>query len=69
MENITLDVDTAIQDLEQEGAYKYPGINEGDGIQDAKMKKKTQKEYYRRIRLALKSELNTVNTLAVPVVT
>ena len=63
-ENIELDVGTTIQDLEQEGTYKYLGVNEGDGIQHAKM-----------IRLVLKSELNTanrmdaINTLAVPVVT
>ena len=50
------------------------GINEGDGIQDAAMKEKVKKEYYRRVRLVLKSELNAaanrfevINTLAVPV--
>lgn len=74
-ENIELDVGTTIQDLEQEGTYKYLGVNEGDGIQHAKMKEKIRKEYYRRIRLVLKSELNAanridaINTLAVPVVT
>jgi len=74
-ENIELDVGTAIQDLEQEGTYKYLGVNEGDRIQHAKMKEKIRKEYYCRIRLVLKSELNAVNkidvinTLAVPVVT
>ena len=61
-----------IQDLEQEGTYKYLGVNEGNGI---KMKDKIRKQYYRRIRLVLKSELNSANrvdaiiTLAVPVVT
>jgi len=30
-ENIELDVGTTIQDLEQEGTYKYLGVNEGDG--------------------------------------
>lgn len=34
------------------------GINEGDGIQHAAMKEKMKKEYYRRVRLVLKSELN-----------
>ena len=49
------------------------GINEGDGIQHAAMKEKVRKEYYRRVRLVLKSELNAanrfeaINTLAVPV--
>ena len=34
------DVDTTIQQLEQEGTYKYLGVNEGDRIQHAKMKEK-----------------------------
>ena len=74
-ENIELDIDTTIQDLEQEGTCKYLGVNEGDGIQHAKMKEKIRKEYYHRIPLVLKSELNAanridaLNTLAVPVVT
>ena len=50
-------------------------MNEGDGIQHAKMKEKIRKEYYRRIRMITKSELNAINrmeainTLATPVVT
>ena len=36
-ENIQIDVDTTIHDLEQ-GTYKYLGVNEGAGIQHAKMK-------------------------------
>ena len=73
--NIQLDVGTTIQDLEQESTEKYLGVNEGDGIQHAKMKEKIRKAYYRRIRLVLKCELNAanridaINTLAVPVVT
>jgi len=64
-----------IQELDQEGTYKYLGINEGDGIQHSKMKEKIRKEYYRRIRMVLKSELNAmnkieaINTVAIPVVT
>ena len=50
-ENIQIDVDTTIQELEQEGAYKYLGGNEGDGIQHAKMKKKIKKEPYRSVRM------------------
>ena len=51
------------------------GVNEGDGTQHAKMKEKIKKEYYRRIRMITKSELNAINrmkatnTLATPVVT
>ena len=50
-ENIQIDVDTTIQELEQDGANKYLGGNEGDGIQHAKMKEKIKNEYYRRIRM------------------
>ncbi|KXJ16764.1 uncharacterized protein LOC110235072 [Exaiptasia diaphana] len=73
-ENIVIDINTTIQDLEQEGTYKYLGVSEGDGIEHSSMKEKIRKEYYRRIRLLLKSELNAtnrinaINTLAVPVV-
>lgn len=73
--DLQLDTDTRISELYQEGIYKYLRINEGDGIQHATMKEKVRKEYYRRVRLVLKSELNaangfeTINTLAVPVVT
>lgn len=74
-ENIQIDIDTSIQALDPEESYKYLGINEGDGIQHTMMKAKIKKEYYRRIRLVTKSELNAINrisainTLAVPVVT
>ena len=73
--DLHIDTDTSIRELDQEEAYKYLGINEGDGIQHATMKEKVRKEYYRRVKLVLKSELNAanrfeaVNTLAVPVVT
>ena len=73
-ENIHVDLNTSIQTLEQESTYKYLGVNEGDGIQHAKMKEKIRKECYRRIRMVTKSELNAINrveainTLAIPVV-
>ena len=61
--NIVLNQDTAIKELDQEGTYKYLGINEGDSIQHSKMKEKVRKEYYRRIRMVLKSELNAINKI------
>ena len=73
--NIELDVNTVIQELDQEGNYKYLGVSEGDGVQHSQMKEKIWKEYYRRIRMVLKSELNSankleaINTLVVPVAT
>jgi len=73
--NVILDEKTVIKDLEQEGVYRYLGVNEGDGIQHASMKDKLKKEVTRRIRAILKTELNSknritaINTLAVPVIT
>ena len=73
--DLQIDINTSIRELDEEEAYKYLGINEGDGIQHAAMKEKVRKEYYRRVRLVLKSELKAanrfeaINTLAVPVVT
>ena len=73
--DIQVDTNTIIQELEQEGTYKYLGINEGDGIQHATIKEKIRKEYYRRVRLITRSELNAINkiqainTLAILVVT
>ena len=73
--SIRLDEETTIKELRQEDRYKNLGINEADGIQHAKMKEKMRKEYYMRVRLILKSELNAVNriaainSLAIPVIT
>ena len=59
--------------MNQEEVYKYLGIDESDGIQHSKMKEKIRKEYYRRVRLILRTELNgrnkmeAINSLAVPV--
>ena len=63
-----------IQDLDQAETYKYPGMEEGEGVQHHTMKVKITKEYKGRIKLVLKSELNArnriaaINTLAVPVI-
>ena len=74
-ENIELSDDTIIKQLDQEGTYKYLGVNEGDGVQHSKMKEKIRKECIPRVRSILKTELNSknkltaINTLAIPVVT
>ena len=73
--SVKLDAATIIQELEQEGTYKYLGIEEGNSIKHAAMKEKVRKEYYRRIKMILKSKLNAtnkitaINTLATPVAT
>ena len=66
---IKLNEDTSIRELDQEETYKYLEIDNGDGIQHAKMKEKIRKECYRRVRAILHNELNTkdrseaINTL------
>ena len=73
--NITLDTITIIKDLEPEDNYKYLGVTEGDVIQHSSMRKKIQKECFRRVTSILRSELNArnridaINPLALPVVT
>ena len=73
-ENIQLNDNQVIQDLEQSETYLYIGMGEGEGLQHHQMKGKIQKEYKRRVKLVLKSELNArnkitaINTLAVPVI-
>jgi len=56
--NIKLDKDVTIKDLDQDDFYKYLGVKEKNGIQHTQMKEDVCKEYYRRIRLILRSELN-----------
>ena len=62
------------QVMHQAETYKYLGMEEAEGVQHHKTKDKIRKEYNRRIKLELKSELNarnkiaTINTLAVPVI-
>ena len=74
VEGIPLNDEQVIQDLDQTETYKYLGMGEGERVQHHKMKVKTRKEYKRRIKLVLKSELNArnkiaaMNTLAVPVI-
>ena len=48
--------------LEQEGTDKYLEVSEGDRVQHS-LKEKIRKEYYPRIRMVLKSELNSANKL------
>ena len=61
--NIVIDYDTEIQELDQEVVYKYLSVDESDGIQHSKMKEKIRKEYNRRVRLILRTELNGRNKI------
>ena len=61
--SIKLENSTKIKELEQEELYKYLGANESNGIQHVTMKEKIRKEYYRRVRAILKTELDSVNRI------
>ena len=73
-EGIPLNDNQVIQDLDQAETYKYLAMEEGEGVQHHTMKVKIRKEYKRRIKLVLMSELNArnkiaaINTLAVPLI-
>ena len=72
--NIVMNDDTEVQELDHDGVYKYLCVDESDGIQHSKMKEKKRREYNRRVRLILRTELNgrnkveAINSLAVPVI-
>ena len=61
-------------DLEQEEVYKYLGVNKGSGIKHAMMKEKLRKKCIRRVKIIMKTELNSknrinaINTIAVAVI-
>ena len=72
--NIELDKETTINELDQDSGCRYLGVDESDGLQHTYMKEKIRKEYYRRVRLIVRSELNgrnkieAINSLAIPTV-
>ena len=74
-DNLALDDEAVIKESEREGTYNNLGVNEGDGIQHFTMKDKIRKECLRRVRLLIKTGLNSqnkitpINSLPVPVVT
>ena len=49
---------TSINQIDQEGTYKYLGINERDGFQHSVIEDKILKKYKRRVKLVLKREIN-----------
>ena len=57
-----IDINREIQELEQGKTYKYLGIEESEGIHQ-KMKERLKREYNRRLRMILKSELNARNKI------
>jgi len=72
-QNLVIDTNREIEELEQGKTYKYLGTEESEGIQNKQMKERLKQKYSRRLKMVLKSELNTRNkitaigALAVPV--
>ena len=70
LDGIILPTGEVMKTIDDEG-YKYLGILELDEIMEERMKDKFMNEYYRRLRLVLKSKLNgrnkfqAINTWAV----
>ena len=66
--------DLEIKEIEQESVYKYLGIEETETIEHKKMKEKITTEYIRRVKMILKSQLNSknkiqaINSLAIPTI-
>ena len=61
--NLILDFNSEMQDLEQGKTYKFLESEESEGIQHPQMKERFKKEYTRRIRMIMKSELNVNNKI------
>jgi hypothetical protein len=59
--NLVVHINREIQELEQGKTHKYLGIEESDSIRHQQMKERLKKEYTRRLRMILKSELNAKN--------
>jgi hypothetical protein len=63
-----------IKEVEEGVGYKYLGILQADNIKSQDVKDQVKKEYFRRTRLVLKSQLNSGNTIrainswAIPVI-
>ena len=72
-ENLQLDNGMSIEDLSEEASYKYLGIEENAAIEHKHMRDKLSKEYFKRVKAILKTELTTknkiqsINQLALPV--
>jgi hypothetical protein len=62
-QNLVIDINRDIQELEQGKMYKYLGIEESEGIQHQQMKVRLKQEYNWKLRMILKSELNTRNKI------
>ena len=74
LQDIDLCNGESICSLAPGSTYKYLGILEADVFQQSEMRSKVTKEYYQRVCLILKSEVNarnkflSINAYAIPVI-
>ena len=61
--DITLENEECIKALELEKCYKYLGMHESNEIKTKRMRTKLKNEYFERIKLILKTKLNSRNTI------
>lgn len=72
-EDANIDAETSIRQLNLDETYKYLGMEENEGVRHKLVKEKVKKEYIRRVRSVLKTQLSAKNkisaigALAVPV--
>ena len=62
LQNLVIDINREVQELEQGKTYKYLGTEGIEGIHQ-QMNERLEKEYIRRLRMILKSELNARNKM------
>ena len=71
--NISLNEHKHIKELSNTESYKYLGVEESSNTHHKHMREKLKKEYYRRLRMILSTELSSpnkimaINSLAIPV--
>ena len=64
-----------IKCLEPDQVYKYLGVDESNGIQHSMMRERLRHEYFRRVKVVLRTELYgrnkilAINGFALPVLT
>ena len=63
-EGIEMPSGEVIKEIDTELGYRYLGILEADSFKDNKMKELIKTEYMRRLKVVLKSALNSKNTIS-----
>ena len=72
---VTVGKTETIKGLEPGQVYKYLGVDESTGIQHSTMRERLRREYFRRVKMVLRTELYgqnkvlAINGLALPVLT